>query len=661
MNSATGGNVIFNFTGDDSKLKSTMGNLVKSFTLGNLATKAISKGMQTLTENIGSAVKRIDVMNNFPKVMENFGVSVDEANKSVKRIDKSVRGLPTPLNQAVQGVQNIFMVTKNLKQAEDMFSAINNSAMVFAQGSTEAVDRFIYAYKQSLATGKVYAQDFNQMNSAIPGIMDKIAQKMGITMVELKNGLSDGTISIEEFNNAFKDLNTKGGAGMKALQEVAKSSTGGIETSFTNMRTAIVRGITNMIEKVNEALKPYGGLSSVISNLGKVGEQVFTKLGDVLGKVIPKLIDIFKWINKNKNILVLMVAPILAIVGAFKGLLFVAGMIKSITSAINGLKTAITIIQGIPALLGILKTAIIGLNATLWASPITWIIAGIVAFIVVLVLLYNKCEWFRDGVHSIINAVVGFFKGFIDFVLHIPEHIGNIVNGIISFIQHIPEYVGWLIGFLVGSFVKFVFVDIPNFVNGIINFVKKLPSNLWNIFLQVIAKVVTWLNNMNSKAINGIRNVANAIINGLANLPSNMLKIGKNIVLGIYNGIANSMSWLVSKVKSFASGIIKGFTSALGIHSPSTLMADKVGQWIPKGIAVGITANSDSLNSAINGIQKDLMTALNPNIATGMNLSPNIVINNNIDVQSDPLGQTVRNIKTFANGSKNDYNYGAGL
>ena len=180
MNSATGGNVIFNFTGDDSKLKSTMGNLVKSFTLGNLATKAISKGMQTLTENIGSAVKRIDVMNNFPKVMENFGVSVDEANKSVKRIDKSVRGLPTPLNQAVQGVQNIFMVTKNLKQAEDMFSAINNSAMVFAQGSTEAVDRFIYAYKQSLATGKVYAQDFNQMNSAIPGIMDKIAQKMGI-------------------------------------------------------------------------------------------------------------------------------------------------------------------------------------------------------------------------------------------------------------------------------------------------------------------------------------------------------------------------------------------------------------------------------------------------------------------------------------------------
>ena len=57
------------------------------------------------------------------------------------------------------------MVTKDLKESEKLFKAINDSAMVFANGSTEAVDRFIYGFKQALSR---VSQDFNQMNEAIP-------------------------------------------------------------------------------------------------------------------------------------------------------------------------------------------------------------------------------------------------------------------------------------------------------------------------------------------------------------------------------------------------------------------------------------------------------------------------------------------------------------
>ena len=41
------------------------------------------------------------------------------------------------------------------------------------------------------------------------------------------------------------------------------------------------------------------------------------------------------------------------------------------------------------------------------------------------------------------------------------------------------------------------------------------------------------------------------------------------------------------------------------------------------------------------------------------NLKP--IFNIYVESKTDPLGQTVANIKTFGNGAKNDYNYGVGV
>jgi tape measure domain len=206
------GEVLVKFIGDtsdiDSKTKgitTSFGKMSGAMAIGNIAAKAVSKGIEVIGENVDRASQRIDTMNNYPKVMELFGVSADEASESIKRIDASVQGLPTSLDQAVSGVQDLFTVTNDLEQSESMFKAINDSAMVFANGSTEAVDRFIYGYKQALSAGKVSAQDFNQMNEAIPGLMSKVAESMGISYKELKDGLSDGSISIDQFNDALQN------------------------------------------------------------------------------------------------------------------------------------------------------------------------------------------------------------------------------------------------------------------------------------------------------------------------------------------------------------------------------------------------------------------------------------------------------------------------
>ena len=90
-------------------------------------------------------------------------------------------------------------------------------------------------------------------------------------------------------------------------------------------------------------------------------------------------------------------------------------------------------------------------------------------------------------------------------------------------------------------------------------------------------------------------------------------------------------------------------------------MENSIGQWIPKGIAVGIDANTDAVTDSMEKLQESTLGVFsNPSLENSLHYSPNVIVNNQVTSNTDPLGQTVTQIKTFANGAKNDYNYGMG-
>ena len=381
--------VLIKFKGDTadvdkktSQLEGSFGKLTKSITMGNLAAKGISTTMQIVSQNMDKAINRIDTMNNFPKVMKNFGVSTDEANKSIKRIDKAVQGLPTSLDQAVAGVQDLFMVTKDLKESEKLFKAINDSAMVFANGSTEAVDRFIYGFKQALSAGKVSAQDFNQMNEAIPGLMSKVAEAMGITFKELKDGLSDGSISIERFNETLNILDTQGVGAMKSLEKSAHTATGGIKTSIANMKTAFARGIANIINSIDKSLKSIGGLSGAIGKVGKIVEGLFKSISSVMPTITKIVINLIKTL---KTLLPLIKAIVTAWL-AYKATLIAIQAINIVSTIA---KTASAFIKMVPSI-NSAKSAMDLLNKTFNANSIGIVIASVTALVAAFKFLYNE-------------------------------------------------------------------------------------------------------------------------------------------------------------------------------------------------------------------------------------------------------------------------------
>ena len=182
-----------------------------------------------------------------------------------------------------------------------------------------------------------------------------------------------------------------------------------------------------------------------------------------------------------------------------------------------------------------------------------------------------------------------------------------------------------LVVLAIGSLIAIIYLLIKNW-----DTISEVTKNVWNAIKTFVSNGVSVVGNL-------IKQLASTIINVLGSAMSGIYNIGKNIVQGIWNGISGTAGWLANKVKRFATGILNNIKGALGIHSPSTVMRDMVGKFIPEGIAIGISANTDSVYKALDKLDDEMVDKMSNavNMETGKmsfsgtNASVNQILNAN--------------------------------
>ena len=89
----------------------------------------------------------------------------------------------------------------------------------------------------------------------------------------------------------------------------------------------------------------------------------------------------------------------------------------------------------------------------------------------------------------------------------------------------------------------------------------------------------------------------------VGNTGSLLYSKGRDVVTGLWNGIASLGGWLWDQVGDFVTdNVVGAATSFLDIGSPSKLMADAVGHWLPPGIAEGAEDNRGVLDKTMAGL-----------------------------------------------------------
>lgn len=84
----------------------------------------------------------------------------------------------------------------------------------------------------------------------------------------------------------------------------------------------------------------------------------------------------------------------------------------------------------------------------------------------------------------------------------------------------------------------------------------------------------------------------------LGNLPIRALEAAGNFVLGLVQGIMTGKGPVADAVKSLASSAVGAITTALGIHSPSRVMA-KLGTYTSEGFAEGVEAGAPDVKATM--------------------------------------------------------------
>lgn len=235
--------------------------------------KAVNTAINMVTGSLGKAITRIDTMNNSQKVFENMGFAADDTERAMRNLEKSIDGLPTPLDQAVQGVQMFASGMRDIEGAEQMFSAVNNAVLGFG-GSAQNVTTVTQQLSQAFAAGKIDGRAWqSMMSNGLGPALNAMADNMGITTAQLREGLSEGSISVEQFKDAFVDLNENGTAEMASLQQMAQDMTSGISTSFANLQTAVVRGLANVIMALDDLILKVTG-KDIAGWIGELRDHV---------------------------------------------------------------------------------------------------------------------------------------------------------------------------------------------------------------------------------------------------------------------------------------------------------------------------------------------------------------------------------------------------
>lgn len=236
-----------------------------------------------------------------------------------------------------------------------------------------------------------------------------------------------------------------------------------------------------------------------------------------------------------------------------------------------------------------------------WGSNVvSWITQNVPVFIENIISFYSQLP---GKIWNILSLVLSKISDWGSKALsYVVENVPKIISKIVDFFAELPGKIWTWLSKVIdkvtswgSEMLKKATSTASRFVSRVVDTISRLPGKIWEWLSETIDKVSDWASDMMSMGAQAASTLVNAVINGVSGLPGEMVSVGSNIVSGVWNGICNAAGWFRDSVYNFFSNIVSNAKSALGIHSPSRVFADEVGQWIPPGITEGIESKMPDL------------------------------------------------------------------
>lgn len=543
--------------------------------------------------------------------VKQFKTDGGEMAAAIQTLGASATNAQVPLEEQLS-VLGMLQATMSGSEAGTKYNAFLRSA---AKGGEELGISFLDANNQLLS---------------MPEIMDRLHSVFGDTIDAAEK---------MELQQAFGDSEAV------KLIDLMYNKTGDLQNNILSLYDTMGQGKSatlEMADAINSSdPAQFDKISQSAHNLAEsVGNAVMPKVREYAAK-IPEIIEKAEaWVGNNQE-LVQVIFMVLAGLGLFLisggAVITVIGGIGSIVTksiksfdmlkdgvkragkgfddalpkikacGVGTLNFARQSIASAAAALPGLIASVRSFTAALLANPITWIVIGIIALVAGIVLLYNKCEWFRNLVNNLGAAIREKLGAAFDFMKNvvggIARTIGNSLNTAkdmvgenLNNMQQAYEAHGGGVKGITAAAVEGVkgaytagFAFLDNLTGGKLTEIKDKFSEKLGPVKDVVDNImgaardtaVEKLNNMKQAYEThggGIKGVAAAAIEGVKgaytagftfidNLTGGKLsaitaKFGQGIQ-NIKNGITNSIAWFRSSGQKIMDTFTEGIEAAL--------------------------------------------------------------------------------------------------
>lgn len=529
------GNVGDKLTGVGTELTKVSAGIVGVGTASIAAAKDLDSGYDTIIKKTGASGEALNdlketannVYGSMAVDMDDVGIAIGEVNTRFGATGTELEELSkeflqfaqindTDLNTAIDSVDSIM-----LKFGVDSSQTANVLGLLTKAGQDSGIS--METLESSLQQNGAALQELGfdltesvnllaQMeasgvdtSTAMAGLKKAVANatKEGLSadeaLTQTIDSIKNASSETEALQIATELFGSKGAAEMASAIRDGRLSVDDLSASLSDYGDVVETTFNETQDPWDEATVAANNLKLAAADLGT---SLLTTLQPMITSVVKKVKEFTEWfknLNESQKQTIIKVAAVVAAIGPM--LVIIGKICTGISSIINVVKMA--------------QPVMAALNAVLAANPIILIVAAIAALIAAFVLLYKKCEWFRNGVNAIWDAIkTAFFAAFDGIKTFFTETLPNAFNGIINFVKN-----NWqaLLMFIVNPFAgafKLLYDNCETFRSFIDNFVKKITTffkNLWTNIVNIFTGVGAWFTARFTEAWNGIVSVFSKI------------------------------------------------------------------------------------------------------------------------------------------------------
>lgn len=470
-----------NFNASASKMNGVVGTVTKL--AGAFAGIVGIKKLVSESDELAGTMARLNNMNDGAQTTQQLYESiVDSANNARGSVSAMADVVAKFGNNAKGAFKNSAEVVQ--------FSEIIQKQMKIAGASGEEASNAMLQLSQALGSGTLRGDELNSIFEQAPNLIQSIADYMDVPIGQIRQLASEGQITSDIVKNAIM------------------ASADDVNERFESMPMTWGDVWQRMENNALVALQPVLDEINVLANDSRMQSFAngFTNAmqvtAGVLGNVLDVAAGIGGFVADNWGVL----EPILwGVVGALGAYLIVEGIVNTvnaISAGIKATKAAATLMETGTTFAATVAQK--GFNAALAACPITWIIAAILAVIVILFVACNAIAKTTGAAKSglgiivgalavagafIANLVIGLINAIIDWGVNLYNLIGVFANFIGNVFDNPVRAVANL---FIGVFTTIIGVvkQAASVIDAVVgtNFANKLESFSDNIQSKVDAK-----------------------------------------------------------------------------------------------------------------------------------------------------------------------------